>query len=216
MIGTNDPARGIPARDRVLSDLELTVIWKACQEDDFGRIIRLLMFTGCRRDEIGGLEWAEIDLAQSTLSIPGRRTKNHHPLFLTLPRAALSVLQATPVRPGRAYLFGQRGGPFSRWAWEKLALDKRLAEAGHRVPPWRLHDIRRTVATGLAELGVQPHIIEAILNHRSGHKAGVAGIYNRATYEAEIRRALAIWAEHLLAVVEGRKAVLLPMVQRSA
>ena len=79
------------------------------------------------------------------------------------------------------------------------------------IPPWRLHDLRRTAATGMAELGIAPHIIEAILNHRSGHKAGVAGIYNRATYDGEIKRALAIWAEHLSGLVEGRESKIVPL-----
>ena len=76
---------------------------------------------------------------------------------------------------------------------------------------WTIHDLRRTVATGMAELGVQPHIIEALLNHVSGHKGGVAGIYNRATYDKEKREALNLWGEHVLSVIEGRGAKVLPL-----
>jgi integrase len=83
-------------------------------------------------------------------------------------------------------------------------LDERIANAGHTVAPWTLHDLRRSAATHMAEIGIQPHIIEAILNHVSGHKAGVAGIYNRNTYEREKAEALARWGEHLAAIVEGR------------
>jgi integrase len=213
VVGTNDPARGVEARDRVLSDAELRIVWKASGEGHFGAIVRLLALTGCRRDEIGGLRWSEIDLDKGLLTIPGSRTKNHHAHLLTLPEAALSILRNIRRRDDREYLFGARGGPFSRWAWEKLAIDKRIAEAGGSVAPWRIHDIRRTVATGMAEIGVAPHIIEAVLNHRSGHKAGVAGVYNRANYEREIAAALDRWAAHVLAIVEGGNVV--PLSKRA-
>jgi integrase len=87
-------------------------------------------------------------------------------------------------------------------------LDEKLGDA---VADWVLHDLRRTAATRMAELGVQPHIIEAVINHVSGHKGGVAGIYNRATYDKEKREALNLWAEHVMALVENRKAVVVPM-----
>jgi hypothetical protein len=105
-------------------------------------------------------------------------------------------------------VFG-RGGrrPFSGYSATKAQLDQRLGG----VTPWRLHDIRRTVATGMADIGIQPHIIEAVLNHVSGHKAGVAGIYNRSSYAAEKRDALIRWGEHVMAIVEGRHATVLPM-----
>jgi integrase len=148
------------------------------------------------------LQWSELDLDRGLLIIPGSRTKNHHTHQLTLPPAAISLLRATPRKSGRDYVFGSWGGAFSRWAWEKQAIDHRILKAGETVEPWRIHDIRRTVATGMAEIGVVPHIIEAVLNHRSGHKGGVAGIYNRATYEAEIASALHRWASQVLAIVE--------------
>lgn len=215
VIGTNDPARGMQARDRVLSDAELRIIWRASGEGDFGRILRLLALTGARRDEIGGLKWSEIDLERALLLIPGSRTKNHHALQLSLPSAAISIMRDVRRRDGREYLFGHHGGAFQRWAWEKLAIDKRIAEAGERMAPWRIHDLRRTVATRMAELGVQPHIIEAVLNHRGGHKAGVAGVYNRATYDAEIKRALAMWAEHVAEVLSGEPAKIVPLTRRA-
>jgi integrase len=82
---------------------------------------------------------------------------------------------------------------------------------GKALAAWRIHDIRRTVATGMAELGVEPHIIEAVLNHRSGHKSGVAGTYNRAAYERQVRAALLIWADHVQSVVEGSERKIIPM-----
>lgn len=205
--GTNNPGQDLRARDRVLTDAELRAIWQACVDDDFGRIIRLLMLTAARRDEIGGLHWSEIDLDRGMLNIPGTRTKNHHPLQLTLPPAALSIIEAVPRRGGRDLMFGGGDGPFSAWSYSTLTIGARIAEMQSKpIAAWRIHDIRRTVATGMGELGIQPHIIEAVINHRSGHKAGVAGIYNRATYEPEIKRALALWAEHLRAIVDSRES----------
>lgn len=204
--GTNNPGQDLRARDRVLTDLELKAIWQACRDDDFGRIVKLLMLTAARRDEIGGLRWSEIDRDRGSLDVPGARTKNHHALQLTLPPAAMAVLDTAPRRTGRDLIFGGGKGPFSAWSYSTLAMGARIAETQDGpIEAWRIHDIRRTVATGMAELGVQPHIIEAVINHRSGHKAGVAGIYNRATYEAEKRAALAIWADHLLAIVNDRE-----------
>lgn len=207
VIGTNNPMAETRSRDRVLTDSELRTIWQACRDDDFGRIVRLLMLTAARRDEIGGLRRSELELERGLLNIPGSRTKNHHALQLTLPPAAISILESVPRREGRDFVFGTSGGAFSAWSYSTLAIGVRIAEMrGGPIAAWRIHDIRRTVATGMAELGVQPHIIEAVINHRSGHKAGVAGIYNRATYEPEIQRALALWADHLLAIVENRES----------
>ncbi len=203
-IATNDPATGVKARDRVLDEAELRAIWRACCDDDFGRIVRLLMLTGCRREEIGGLRWSEIDPEIGILRIPGARTKNHRELVLTLPVVAVSILESIPRRPGRDLVFGHRGGPFSTWSYCKLHLDAAIAkEEGKPLKPWRLHDIRRSCSSHMHEIGIQPHVVEAILNHYSGHRAGVAGTYNRAAYTNEIKAALALWANHLQAIVTG-------------
>ncbi|HKD75074.1 MAG TPA: hypothetical protein VKB76_06240 [Ktedonobacterales bacterium] len=98
-------------------------------------------------------------------------------------------------------MFGNGAGGFSGWSKAKTRLDGAV-----KIPVWRIHDLRRTCATGMADLGVQPHVIEAVLNHVSGHKGGVAGIYNRSSYEAEKATALAIWADRVMAVIEGRKS----------
>ena len=94
--------------------------------------------------------------------------------------------------------------PFCGWTACKRTLDARLRAAGAEVAPWTTHDMRRSFATHAAELGVAPHIVEAVLNHVSGHKRGVAGIYNRATYETQKRHALTAWADQLATIVEGR------------
>jgi integrase len=170
--GSNRPAEP-ESRARVLTNEELRKVWLACGDDDFGRIIRLLALTGQRREEVGGMEWTEI--AGDIWTIPAARTKNRRAHTLPLLPAALALL---PEPNGRLWVFGVGARGFSGWSAAKRALDSRaqLAE------PFRIHDIRRSVATGLAELGVLPHVIEAVLNHVSGHRAGVAGIYNRATY----------------------------------
>jgi integrase len=107
------------------------------------------------------------------------------------------------------FVFAQRG--FRSWSYGKQRLDARLAKAKVQLDPWTVHDLRRSVATGMAEIGIQPHIVEAVLNHVSGHKAGIAGVYNRATYEKEKKVALATWADHLLAAVEGRADKIVPL-----
>jgi integrase len=216
VIGTNNPEGGHQARSRVLAEAELAAIWKACADDDFGRIIKLLMLTGCRRGEIGELKWSEIDFARGTITIAGTRTKNGHPLTLTLPPVALDLLRATPRRDNSDNCFGGGGPGFTIWSHAVKGLHARVvASEGKLLPDWTLHDLRRSTATHMAEIGVQPHIIEAVLNHVSGHKAGVAGIYNRASYTKDIAQALLLWAEHLLAVVAGRKRKVVPLRQRA-
>src|SRR5262249_46704316 len=113
---------------------------------------------------------------------------------------------ARPRQQDRDLVFGGGEGGFSGWSKAKTRLDGAV-----KIPPWRIHDLRRTCATQMAELGVQPHVIEALLNHVSGHKAGVAGIYNRDSYEAEKATALAMWAAHVTAIVAGRTARVVPL-----
>jgi integrase len=178
------------SRERVLTDAELAAIWNAATSDQFGDIVRLLILTGQRREEIGSLRWSEI--TNGAFVLPPKRTKNGRTHTVPLSAAAAEIIDRQVRRPGRDLIFGNGVGGFSGWGFSKARLDARLA-----IAPWRLHDLRRTAATGMAELGVLPHIIEAILNHVSGHRAGVAGIYNRARYEGEMREALNRWARHV-------------------
>ena len=176
------------SRDRVLTPDELRLLWRSLGDDSFSDVVRLLLLTGQRRSEIGKLAWSEIDLDRKLIMLPAERVKNSRNHEVPLSMQALAIIDRQP-RSGN-FVFGGRGQ--SSW-WEgKAALDQRLG-----IAPWRLHDLRRTCATMMAELGVQPHIIEAMLNHVSGHKAGVAGIYNRARYEGEMRAALQRWADHV-------------------
>jgi integrase len=199
VIATNDPEEGIAPRDRVLSDRELAAVWRACENDDFGRIVKLLILTGCRREEIGGLRWSEIDLDAGIMTIPGERTKNHRALSLTLPPAALDILRSAPVRAGREFAFGERGGSFSAWSYATKAMHVRIITAeGKPLPHWTLHDLRRTFRTGLGRLGVAPHVAERVVNHVKG---GVEAIYDRYRYEGEITAALALWADHVASIL---------------
>jgi len=178
-IGTRGQAER-SERDRVLNADELRAVWRACDDTDFGKIVRLLILTGCRREEIGGLMWSEVDLDAGTIKLPKERTKNGCAHTLTLPKMAVDILASVPRMVGRDYLFGERSIGFRSWQVQKARFKDGVSE------PWKLHDLRRTVATGMAEHDIaEPHIIEATLNHTSGHEGGIAGIYNRAKYAPE-------------------------------
>jgi integrase len=208
VVGTITPENAQP-RERVLSDSELVAIWRACGDDDIGRIVRLLILTAQRRSEIGGMGWSELDMDVGMWTLPAARAKNHRAHTLPLPPMALDIIATAPRLVGRDQLFGERAASgFTRWSEAKGDLDARLADT---VQPWTLHDLRRTTATRMADIGVQPHIIEAVLNHVSGHRRGVAGIYNRSSYEREVKAALALWAEHVRALVEGGEKKIVPL-----
>jgi integrase len=200
---TNDPGEGAKARERVLSDADLAAVWKACRDDEHGRIVRLLILTGQRRTEVGGMMWRELDRDAGKWRIPGSRTKNHRDHELTLPPAAWTIIDSVPPRHGHEHLFGRKHG-FTGWSPYKVALDRRSDVSG-----WVLHDLRRTVATRMADLGIEPHIIEAVLNHVSGHKRGVAGTYNRSLYERQARNALALWANHINSITTDSERTIL-------
>ena len=203
VIGTNKATDEI-ARDRVLTDEELVQIWRHVGEGDYGAIIRLLILTGQRRQEVAAVTWNEIDLEGAVWRIGGNRTKNARAHEVPLSYSAVEILRSLERRDERDLLFGQGGGPFQGWSRAKASLDVRMSATLGRAPvSWRLHDIRRTVATRMADLGVHPHVIEAILNHVSGHKAGVAGVYNRSSYAAEKSAALTLWADHVRWLVQG-------------
>jgi len=187
------------SRERVLAQAELIAIWRALPKDQFGDIVRLLLLTGQRREEIGGLRWSEIEFDRGLIVFPPARTKDRREHSLPLSRQAAAILRAQPHRKDRDLIFGYGKGGFSGWSDCKANLDEALQPQRKRkaMPEWRLHDLRRTCATGMAGLGVQPHIIEAVLNRVSGHKAGVAGVYNRARYAGDMRDALQRWADYL-------------------
>jgi integrase len=203
------------SRERVLEPAELRAIWNSLADDHFGSIIKLLALTGQRAAEIAALRWSEIK--DNAIVLPSDRTKNHRAHLVPLSKPARAIIEAQPRRTNsdgkpRDLIFGLADGPFSGWSNCKDKLDARIVKAaGKTLPHWTPHDLRRTAATQMAELGIQPHVIEAALNHVSGHKAGVAGIYNRSSYEREKAIALDLWAERLMAIVEGREANVVPL-----
>ena len=190
-------------RERVLTDAELRLVWKALTDSQYSTIIRLLMLTGQRVSEITGLRWSEIDFKRGVISLPGERTKNSRPHDIPMAATVRSLLEAQSRSDGRDLVFGQGAGPFSGLSRCKEALDKDIAASNgrRRMPAWVHHDLRRSAATGMAEIGIQPHIVEAVLNHVSGHKGGIAGIYNKAMYSNEKREALARWDQHITGLV---------------
>jgi integrase len=197
VLATHKPAAA-GSRDRALSLEELGAVWRACDDDDYGRIVRLLILLGSRRQEVGSMRWTEFDLAKCTWLLPKERSKNGHELLLTLPSAALKIIGSQ--QSDCDYLFGVNG--FVCWSAGKSELDRRLTE--QLKGAFRLHDLRRSFSTRMNDLGVQPHVIEAALNHYGGARSGSAGIYNKSTYSNDVRAALALWAEHVLAAAEER------------
>ena len=156
-------------RDRVLSDDELRQIWLALPDGDFGDILKLLLLTGQRQREIADLEWDELDLDRAIITLPKERTKNKRLHTIPLSAPALDILKARTPYADRALVFG-RSGSRGYWNWNnaKRKLDAQLKIA----EPWVIHDLRRTAATRMNEIGIQPHIVEAMLNHRSGFQGG--------------------------------------------
>jgi integrase len=196
-------------RSRVLSEAELVEVWRACEDDDYGWIIKLLILTAQRKSEIGDLSWPEIDMGKCQIELPEHRTKNGRPHIVALADETLSIIKSVSRREGRTFLFGRRDSGFSGWSSGKAKLHRRLPK---KMPAWTLHDIRRSVVTHLHERGfAQPHVVEAIVNHVSGHQAGVAGVYNKAVYLAERRRALNMWGAHIAALVAGSRGNIVPL-----
>jgi len=187
-------------RDRVLADDELVLVWRAAEalRAPHRQFIRLLLLTAQRRNEVAAIEWRE--MAGETWIIPGGRAKNGDAHEVHLAPTVLDELASLP-RLGSFVLTTHPSGKTSIKYFSKVKRDLDAAiEAlsGRQLAPWRLHDLRRTAATGMAKIGVAPHVIEAALNHRSGTIKGIARIYNRNPYSAEKREALERWATHVL------------------
>ncbi len=199
--GTNKT--GSTARERVLLDAELAAIWQALGDDDYGHILKLLILTGCRRDEIGSLSRSEINLADKLIELPGSRTKSGKDHVIPLSPAALAILKGRDPREGSDFVFGRGEGGFSGWSQSKARLDAKLD-----VAAWVLHDFRRTLSTVMHDrLGVPPHIVESVLGHVSGHKGGVGGVYNRAQYFDQKRAALEKYALHIKGLTRAKLSI---------
>lgn len=184
------------SRSRLLTDPEIKAIWLATADggDAYCSIIRLLLLTGARRSEIGGLRWSEF-VDELSISLPPERTKNGAAHVIPLPAAAVDIIKAQPCEGDHVFA-GERGGEFKTWSRNKERLDERSG-----VTNWTVHDFRRFFSTSLHErLGVAPHICESLLGH---HQGGVASVYNRSAYLNEKRVTLARWADFLVRVAEG-------------
>ncbi len=220
------PAAAIK-RDRVLEDREVKAFWEAASDVawPFSSVYRLLLLTGCRREEVAGARWSEMDLEAGIWTIPGERTKNGREHRLPLARQAAEILDRQAVKEVKAG-FGYQDGDLvfsttgttspSGFSKAKRALDLRMAAllgskwddkaeafVGGKFKPWRVHDLRRTAATGMEDLGIPTHIVETALNHVSGAKAGIVGIYQRAEHKEAVRAAFKAWDSHVMEIVSG-------------
>lgn len=199
----------VASRDRVLSNEELKLVWKASASLGplFGPMIRLLMITGQRRDEVAALDWRELDRGAAEWVIPAARAKNgkaHTVPLSSLAVAELDKLAGKTTWPKKGLIFTTTGTtPASGHSRAKTRLDELMAKlADGDLEPWRVHDLRRTVATGLQRLGVRFEVTEAVLNHVSGARSGVAGVYQRHNWKEEKREALNAWAGFLKGLVK--------------
>jgi integrase len=227
MTGVQSPKQN-PPRERVLTNDEIQLIWKTCDAweatgihdeqfkaatgkrrgcrrttiPDFPRGVKLLFLTGCRAQEIGGLQWPEVDLDNSELFIPKERIKNKNDLCNPLSNWAVQILRGIEQRPDRDNVFGHnKRGQSLRNTHHKI--NKRITDAGGAAPKnWTIHDIRRTFRTRMAALGVGMDVAEALLGH-VGHRNQIERTYNKHDYWAEKRTALTMWETNLRAIIAG-------------
>jgi integrase len=190
----------------VLADHELAAIWAATESNSaYNNIVRLLIILGQRRNEIGGLEWREV--FDDKIVLPSSRPKNHREHVIPLSPPARVILAGRQRKS--EFVFGHHPGrPFGGFGKAKQQLDRHMRASGVELEPWSHHDLRRTMSTRMHEIGIQPHVVEAVINH-VGHKAGTPGVYNKAVYTKEKITALLRWSEYLFAVIEGRGSKLL-------
>jgi integrase len=210
------PCTGVKApsqettRDRVLTDAELRSVWLGAERVGwpFGPFVKLLILTAQRRDEVAGIKRGELHEYGAEWHLPAARSKNGLANIVPLSGAAQAILKALPRIRGDFLLTTTGQGPIRGFSRAKDRLDAAIAglNGGQPLQPWTFHDLRRTAASGMARLGTDPHVVEAVLNHRSGTISGVAAIYNRYQYLNEKRAALKAWAAHVEAIIgEGAR-----------
>lgn len=208
---------GAKARERVLSADEIRWFWAACDTVDapratgatrpFAPLLKILLLTGARLNEVAGMTRSELSKDGATWSLPGSRTKNKRPHTVPLPPLVRDAIASVK---GKHFVFTTTGhSPPSGWSRVKLRLDAEMLAIARKergadvsIEPWRLHDLRRTAVTNMGELGVLPHVVEKVVNHVSGHQAGVAGIYNKSELMDERRAALERWALFVALVID--------------
>jgi integrase len=197
-------------RDRYLDKNEIRYFWKANESvgEPFGAIFKLLLLSGQRLNEVAGMRWSELSDDRAIWNLPGKRTKNGYAHTVPLPTTARQLIAAAPRKKGADLVFTTTGTtPVSGWSRVKRRLDAAMlalakSEKG-TIELWRLHDLRRTAVTGMVELGVPPHVVELVVNHVSGTRGGVAGIYNKSEMLPERKAALERWAAHVSGLVGG-------------
>lgn len=234
MAGIKPPAK-MGKRERTLTDAELRLVWLAAGGLGwpFGPLVRLLILTGQRRDEVAGMTWAEVEQDKRQWLLPGTRSKNGLPNLVPLSPEALAIVADLPVikpvreagdkRPDPRLVFTTTGETaVSGFSKVKARLDasmldlmkKEATDAGVEpaqveamtVEPWTIHDLRRTLATGCQRLGFPVEVTEAVINHVSGTRAGIVGVYQTYRYEKEKRAALEAWGRHVTEAVTGKAA----------
>ena len=213
----SNPMTGLPcpkpveARDRVLTDEEIKAFWQAATAENwpFSAIFKILLLTGQRREEVAGMRWREVDLDKGEWTIAKERAKNKKAHALDLHPEAVRLLDPLgDVAAARRaddveYVFSTTGySAPSGFSKVKARIDDRVqAILGDKFQPWRVHDLRRTAASGMAALGFQPHVIERVLNHVSGAQGGLVSVYQRHEYREERKRAIMAWGDHLMQLV---------------
>jgi integrase len=204
------------SRDRVLSDSELALVWKAADAvaGPFGSLVKLLILTGQRRDEVARMEWAELDLEARLWALRPARVKNNEQHEVPLSEPVVAIIKALPRIRDSAYVLTTSGTcPASNYSKGKRYVDALLPAD---MPQWRLHDLRRSTATGLARLGVDLPVIEKVLNHSSGSFAGVIRVYQRHRFEDEKRAALEAWGRFVVDLVNDKRPAKVVALEKGA
>ena len=202
----------------MLEDHEVKAFWEAASDVSwpFASIYKLLLLTGARREEVAGMRWSELDLDAGIWFLPGARTKNKRDHRIPLSRQAIDLLDRLGIAAIKAG-FGYEDGDLvfsttghsapSGFSKAKKALDAKMkAILGARFNDWRVHDLRRTCATGMENLGIDTRVVETALNHVSGTKAGIVGVYQRSDHRDAVAAAFRAWGTHVMEIVSADKS----------
>lgn len=198
-----------PARDRILSDDEIAAFWHSCEEIGwpFGPLFKLLLLTGQRREELAAIRWDELTLDKAEWVIPGERTKNGKEHIVHLSEQALAIIGTIPKQASEFVFTTTLKTSVSGYSKAKRELDKLMASAMNKpLKPWRLHDLRRTAASGMARLNFPPHIVERVINHLSGAQGGLVRVYQRHEYIEERRAAIYAWNNYVASLCDKEAA----------
>ena len=208
-LGMRGPAQ-VASRDRWLSDDEVRLFWRAVEKigGPFKPVFKLLLLTGQRREEVTGMRWGELDVDRAEWLIPRERSKNDRAHAVDLAPAAVAILCALPRHHDMVFtttgVTSLSGHSKARQRVADAMQEVRDADryktgqaGASSISPWRVHDLRRTAATGMAALGHPPHVVEAVLNHQSGARGGLVAVYQHYQYRNERKAALLAWAEHV-------------------